>query len=96
MVTKLPNNIKILGNTYKVIYQSVSKTGNDTFGGHGGMYRTIWINTTLSHQCQESTILHEIIEAINFHLNLELKHKTINQLEAALYQVLKDNKLEFK
>lgn len=96
MVTKLPNNIRILGNTYKVIYQSESKTGNVNFGSHGGMYRTIWINTTLSHQCQESTFLHEIIEAINFHLNLELRHKTINQLEAALYQVLKDNKLEFK
>jgi hypothetical protein len=39
---------------------------------------------------QESIIIHEILEALNYHLELELPHRTISALESGLYQTLHD------
>jgi len=38
-----------------------------------------------------STLLHEIIEAINFHLEIRLTEAKIKQLEAGLFQALTTN-----
>jgi hypothetical protein len=51
----------------------------------------IQVADSMSVQQQESTAIHEIIEAINFHLQLEMPHPTISALEASLYAALKDN-----
>ncbi len=49
-----------------------------------------------SEKGQRSSILHEIIEALNYHLELDLKHSVIAQLEAGLFQVLEDNPTLFR
>lgn len=51
----------------------------------------ILINNRLCKSMQESTIIHEIIEALNYHLELGLEHNKITSLESGLYQVLKEN-----
>jgi hypothetical protein len=38
-----------------------------------------------------STLLHEIIEAVNYHNQLKLEHQQIMVLEVGLYEVLKVN-----
>jgi len=38
-----------------------------------------------------SVLLHEIIEALVYRLELDLKHERITQLEAGLIQVFRDN-----
>jgi hypothetical protein len=48
-------------------------------------------DSTLHRQMQESSILHEIIEAINYHLQLNLKHAQIMALETGLYGALNDS-----
>ena len=53
----------------------------------------IIINTYYDIQNQETTLIHEIIEAINYLFELNLEHNKIQTLEAALYQILKDNKM---
>ena len=53
--------------------------------------QSIQIANDINQQQDESTMIHEAIEAINYHLGLELEHKDITALEAALYQVLTDN-----
>lgn len=40
---------------------------------------------------KESTLLHEIIEALNYHMELGLEHRQISSLETGLHQVLSDN-----
>lgn len=40
---------------------------------------------------QTSTLLHEVIEALNFHMELKRRHQQISNLEVGLYQVLVDN-----
>jgi len=53
--------------------------------------QVIIIDPLQCKQAQESSVLHEMIEALNYHLDLKLQHETIMQLEAGLYQCLKDN-----
>jgi len=40
---------------------------------------------------QKTTLLHEIIEALSYRLELNLKHSQITALEGGLFQVIKDN-----
>ena len=40
----------------------------------------------------KSVLIHEIIEALNYRLELKLEHNVITSLETGLFQVLQDNK----
>ena len=91
---KLLKEVKIGGHRYKVIFKDLDK--NEASNNCGYCRTTdneIYINSSMSQEQQESTLLHEIIEAINFNYQLDLEHNKIQTLEATLYQVLKDNKL---
>lgn len=82
--------MKILGYNY-TIDRSRSNDDIGTFGRHNGISFQIQIASDLTQQQAESTMLHEIIEAINFAMNLELGEHNIRVLEASLYQVLTAN-----
>jgi hypothetical protein len=86
------NTIKVLGYTYTV-QQKKPPEGipSDSFGGCDFAGGTIYCSKEIPKDLQESTLLHEILEALNYHLELGLKHPQITALEAGLYQVLKDN-----
>ena len=43
-----------------------------------------------------STLLHEIIEYFDAHYELKLEHRQISTLAQALFQILRDNDLNFK
>jgi hypothetical protein len=53
----------------------------------------IFINENTSPSQQVSTLIHEIIEFINFQLELNLTHPQICGLETGLYQALAGNYL---
>jgi hypothetical protein len=86
-------HLNIGGHTYKVIVKNRIKDGIDNAGTVVVSENTIWINEDQCKTQQESTLLHEIIEAINITYDLRLKHSQITTLEVTLYQVLKDNNL---
>lgn len=91
---KIPKSIKIGGQNYKVIIKDLDKSeAQNNCGYCRATDNEIYINTSISQEQQESTLLHEILEALNFNYQLELEHNKIQTLEATLYQVLKDNKL---
>lgn len=71
----IPKKVKILGNVYLVDIFDEKDTLNDNLGTHWKRYRRIHLNKHSDYQCQESTLLHEIIEAINAVLEMGLKHK---------------------
>lgn len=92
---KIPKKIKILGHYIDIIVQNrLNEAGTNKLGTDVGSMNKIFINSDQAASQQESTLLHEIIENINWQLNLGFEEKTICQLEAALYQVLKDNLLK--
>jgi hypothetical protein len=82
--------MKILGYDYKLV---VEEDHDNATGRCHISKQLIRISPDQCAQQKESTILHEIIEALAYHLHLELpsdQHKVIMPLEAALYQVLID------
>lgn len=94
---KIPEMLKVLGHDYSIIFNATCRMddGRAACGLHVGSEERIEINPGYTEGTQASTFLHEIIEAINWMLELHLEHSQISALEEGLYQVLKDNKLHF-
>ncbi len=79
------------------MYQLVEDVDSDFIGAFGRKHaksQIIQIATDLVEQQRVSTVLHEIIEALNYHLELDLAHNSIMALEAGLYQVLTGNGID--
>jgi len=90
----LPKHVKIAGYDYRVISE-VGKMHERCADDPAAMTpatQMIWIDTKQTPDGQVSALFHEILEAINYHYQLSLKHNVLSVLETALYQVLKDNK----
>lgn len=79
--------MKILGYDYKV-------TPVANMGEHGclGLFvpkvSELSFDCTMDQQGKESTVLHEIIEALSWHLGLEMTEAQIRGIEAGLYGTL--------
>lgn len=89
----LPKYVKIAGYTYKVISE-VGKQHERCADDPAAMTPTtqmIWIDSKQSSDAQVSALFHEILEALNYHYQLGLKHNILSILETSLYQVLNDN-----
>ena len=93
---KIPKTLKIGGHIYKIIIRNKRIKDADTRLGSVDVYANhIFINRDgiQAQSQQESTLLHEIIEAISELNKLKFAEEQICILETGLYQVLKDNKL---
>ncbi|MFH0902416.1 MAG: hypothetical protein V2A73_17435 [Pseudomonadota bacterium] len=80
----------ILGHRYQVVKDKHS----DEIAASGRLdvaKGRIVIATNLYRSQAISTTLHEIIEAINWHCELNLEHPKIMMLETALYDILVSN-----
>ena len=89
----IPQKLKVLGLDYEV--KLIEGDEAHYFGTHDGNTQIIRLNANKHKDQVASTLLHEIIEAINMHLDLGLSHPQISALEIGLYQVLKENRLSF-
>lgn len=83
--------MKILGYKYTIDQSKDMDSIGGAFGQFHARTQTIQLANDADLQQVQSTLLHEIIEAINYHLQLKLEHPQIMGLEAGLYQVLVDN-----
>lgn len=88
----MSKSLKIGGNLVKVKIDNTKFSGAPC-GQWLSQTNEILINGTYDKQNQETTLIHEIVEAINYLYELNLEHNKIQILEATLYQVLKDNKM---
>ena len=93
----MPSKLKIVGLNYVLKLNPILRTddGLSAVGRHVAGASSIEINPSFPKEVQESTLIHEILEAINCNFELALAHHQITTLEHTLYQVLKDNKLYF-
>ena len=88
--------IKILAHKYKVIYDDTWTDNNSgcpaTFNSKLG---TIRIDDSEHYEVSkiEECLLHEIFEAIDFHLQLKINHDVLSALCEGVYCVLKENNL---
>ena len=88
----IPDEIQVAGHTFAVKLEDnpnkPTEMGYITFENC-----VIRISKTISASQKEATLLHEILEAVNSIHRIDLRHKQIEQLEAGLYPVLKQNNL---
>lgn len=86
--------IKIGGQIFKIIEKDIEKDESEDASGYVKVASgKIFINSKMNKDQKDSTLIHEILEAINIMYELKLKHNQISILESTLYQVFKDNKI---
>lgn len=85
------HEVKIGGLVYKIKYVDKDVTDYD-FGQFENDKMEIWINKDVPLEMQKTTLLHEIIEIINFMYEIKFHHRTMTTLESVLFQILKENK----
>jgi hypothetical protein len=90
----IPKKLKIGGKWVEIkLVEGEEHFPDGEFGMAIFKQNIIKIDSSQKPEEQMSTLLHEIIEYINYMFELKLEHSDIMCLEVALYQVLKDNKL---
>lgn len=52
--------------------------------------KLLQVSNDVDVDVRNSTLMHEIMEAINYHLEIELTERQIKQLEVGLHQVLNE------
>lgn len=92
----IPKSINILGVRYSILERDrIEDDSGECLGQCDSSNQTITIRRPSKPDLKGIILLHEILEAINNHLDLKLKHDIINRLDVALHQVLKENNLVF-
>jgi hypothetical protein len=87
--------MKILGYDYKVILDDIVEDLG-VYGRYHAKSHQIQIAKDLCEQEVVSSLLHETLEALNYHQGWGLEHNIIMSLESSLYQVLVDNGVDLK
>lgn len=85
--------MKILGYNYRLIEDGDADMIG-AFGRFHAAHLVLQIAEGLEQQQRVSSILHEILEALNYHLELGMPHNARMALEASLYQVFVDNNVD--
>jgi len=83
--------MKILGYKYAVKRDIAANNSSWSAACNSKKMEIILPVDTERDQNMASAIIHETIEALDYHLELDLPHRAIMALEAGLYQVLVDN-----
>lgn len=79
--------MRILGYNYRITADGNADDMN-ALGRFRAKRQIIELAEDLCPEQAASTVLHEIIEALKYHLELSLDHSDVMALEAGLYQVL--------
>ena len=94
---KIPDKLKIGGRWVPVLRMLSTEMGGEmaTYSNWTGIIKIT--NCPEQHPQQEDvSLLHEIIECLDKRFQYELKHPIIQGLAENLYQVLRDNDLDFR
>jgi len=88
----MENELRICGMNCKI--EKVKNYARDyTFlGTFCGNDSIIKLDNDLKLEVEQKTLLHEIIECINYQFELDLEHNKISTIESALFWILRDNK----
>jgi hypothetical protein len=92
-----PKGVKIGGHLVRLkLVSSKELDGDRTAGTFDSARNLILIDKDMPESQQECILLHEIVEWIGSTLELGLEHRQVSALAESLFQVLRDNDLDFK
>ncbi|MFP4017190.1 MAG: hypothetical protein ACLFUI_09175 [Halanaerobiales bacterium] len=90
----MPKELKLGGFNWKIEEVEHLMIERNNIGEMEPRTHVIRLDKAASEQQKEETLLHEIIEAINYMYCMDLDHHQIELLGVTLHQALKDNKLQ--
>jgi len=93
---KIPGRIKVGGVPFEIILRNGTNGESTSYGSCNAGAQKIWVSEAVGKQQQETTLVHEVLEAINTLYELNLEHTQISCLETALYAFIVDNPEVFK
>ena len=88
-----PNHIRLLGVSIPLIVSSSKPVDpeEEVYGVWDGNEMTITLNSDCGAVQERTTVMHELVHAIDDFLYLEMSHQEVYILSQVLYQVLIDN-----
>lgn|GEM_PF-6087197 len=92
---KLPAVIKIGGLDIAVVEVDQLASNRGSFGEFSFMEQKIMLDPALPTNKKMATFVHELLEALNGYLELDMPHEKLSVLAFSLHQILHDNQLEF-
>ena len=91
----IPDSIKVLGHEYSVIKEPHLFKRTEAGACCPGTLE-IRIDSTFAESKQAETFMHEIFEAMKYHLQSDMQHETITQLSELLFSIVRRNGLDFR
>lgn len=89
---KIPGKIKVLYKEYTVEETAnLHDNGGDLYGQIHYLSEKIFLNVDASEEQKKSTLLHELIHALDEMYDIRLKEKQVKKLGNAFYMLQKDN-----
>lgn len=89
---KIPPNLKIKNKVVYEIVHSRDFIGGENFGECRFNEKQIVLSEKQSSVQEVKTFIHEVLHAICFERKIEISHKSIYQLEDAIYYIITRNK----
>lgn len=93
---QIPSTLKILAHEYAVEMDPNLMLTSDSMGSCCSNVLQIKIAGGIPESNQADALLHEIIEALKYQLELPFDHRDISALAASLLSVIRDNDLDFR
>lgn len=88
----IPEKIKVLYKEYTVEETAnLHDNGGDLYGQIHYLPEKIFLNVDASEEQKKSTLLHELIHALDEMYDIRLKEKQVKKLGNAFYMLQKDN-----
>ena len=85
-------SLRILGLDYEIELINERSGVNDAGQVHNPQALIQLHETVNSPEHIKSVLIHEVIEALNYRLELKLDHNVITSLETGFFQIFQDNK----
>lgn len=87
----MTKTLNILGYPYTVISDILLQDMSGNIGYCNFDKQWIQVAKDVANEARNSTLLHEVMEALNYHLEIGLSEAQIKQLEVGLHQVMSDS-----
>uniref|UniRef100_A0A6M3J1P9 Uncharacterized protein n=1 Tax=viral metagenome TaxID=1070528 RepID=A0A6M3J1P9_9ZZZZ len=93
---EIPEKIKLGGHEIQIRFETTKTVGGAGEYNHYHQLIRLRKEPDTPEDAEAEAFLHEIFEAIKLFNNIELPHVSLTVLSEALFQVIRDNDLDFR
>ena len=86
-----PTKLRIIGKTFQIKTFEPNPLANGLQGFHDSNLQVITLQTGNGFDDARDTLLHEVIHAIDYGIQVNLEERQVHALASGLYAVMRDN-----